>query len=301
MCYDGEGAATMPSMTRRAVLLGGPPALLWPAVGRARRTASRIACLDHGLAQTLIALDAPPVGLTQTQWWSTWTVAPPLPSGIANLGANREVNMEVLVQLRPDLIVSTPYLAGSHSRLSRIAPVDSFPIHAVGTSPYPNIVAATRRLGSLTGRDDAAEALIERTERTLADLRRAVAPLRPTPVVMLNFVDTRHVRIYGPNCLFQDTVDRLDLRNGWPGRTNAWGFSTVGIEALSTIGDAYVFVLDPVPPDVFAVLRDSPLWRNLPFVKAGRVVRFPNILMFGTLPSVLRLGRLLADFGSQHG
>jgi len=291
----------MPPITRRSLLAAGLGGALLPAVGYARPEGPRFVSLDHGLAQTLIEIDAALVGLPQTQYWETWTIEPPLPASTANLGTSREINMEVLARLRPDLIVSTPYLEGVRDRMERMAPVESFPIHALGKSPYADIVAATRRLGVLADREQAADQLIRRTEKTLSGMRAAVAPLRDAPLVMLNFIDTRHVRIYGENCLFQDVLDRLNLRNGWSRWTNAWGFATVGIESLADIGDSRVFVLDPVPSDVFPVLSGSPLWQNLPFVKAGRLIRFPTVLMFGTLPSVARLARLLGEFGARHG
>ena len=95
-------------------------------------------------------------------------------------------------------------------------------------------------------------------------------------------------------------LDRLDLRNGWPGSINGWGFATAGIESLVDIGDAWVLVFDPVPPDVEALLAGNPLWQNLPFVQAGRVRRFPNVLAFGTLPAATRMTRLLLKLERDH-
>lgn len=283
--------------TRRNLLAGLGSVLALPA---GARTAPRFASLDHGLAQTLIALGADLTAVAQVPYWGIWTVEPPLPPGVANLGLAREPNMESLARLAPDLILSTPYLESVRHQLELVAPVESFPIHAVGASPWPNILDATRRLGFLSGRERAAEHLIDETDAELTGIRDRLSRLRDLPIVPMHFVDSRHIRIYGPNGIIQDTLDRLELRNGWPGPTNAWGFATAGIERLVEIGDARVLVFDPVPPDVEATLAGSPLWRGLPFVRAGRVRRFPNVLAFGTLPAATRLARLLEAFERDH-
>ncbi|MCR9072739.1 MAG: ABC transporter substrate-binding protein [Alphaproteobacteria bacterium] len=285
-------------LTRRG-LLAGIGAVAWTGPARAGG-GRRFASLDHGLAQTLIAIDADLSAIAQVPYWDIWTVEPPLPPDVANLGLAREPNMESLARLAPDLILSTPYLEGVRHQLELVAPVESFPIHAVGASPWSNILAATRRLGVLSDRVEAAERLIVETEAELARIRDALSRLRDLPVVPMHFVDSRHVRIYGQNGVIQDTLDRLGLRNGWPGPTNGWGFATAGIERLVEIGDGWVLVFDPVPPDVEASLAGSPLWQGLPFVRADRVRRFPNVLAFGTLPAAARLARLLAAFERDH-
>lgn len=289
-------------LTRRHLLATLAAAACTPAWTRPARAASapRFVSLDHGLAQTLIALGADLAAIAQVPYWETWTVEPPLPPGVANLGLAREPNMESLSRLAPDLILSTPYLEGVRHQLELIAPVESFPIHAVGASPWPNILEATRDLGALSDRRAAAERLIAETESELAATRDRLTRLRDLPVVPMHFIDARHVRIYGDNGIIQDTLDRLGLRNGWPEPTNGWGFATVGIERLVEIEDARVLVFDPVPPDVEATLAGSPLWRGLPFVRADRVRRFPNVLAFGTLPAATRLARLLEAFERDH-
>jgi len=108
-------------------------------------------------------------------------------------------------------------------------------------------------------------------------------------------VSPRHVRVYGAKSLFQDVLDKLDLRNAWRGETNHWGFATVGIEALAIQGDARLFYLKPLPPDALPTLAGSPLWRSLSFVKNGHVDGLPAVLMFGAIPAAERFARLIAE------
>jgi len=283
----------MPSFCRRDFLFGSAAfaGSLLPI--RSRASTPRIVSLDYGLAQTLIELGVPPVGLPDTPGWADWAVEPPLPQSVTNIGSSHEVNMELLQLLKPDLIISTPYLEWVRPQLEQIAPVKSFPIHALGTSPYTHIIAATRNLGRMLGRMAEAEALIDRTESELRMAKFATRHLGKLAVI--TFMDARNIRIYGPGGIFQDVFDRLDLQNAWTRPTNEWGYSDAGMADLIDIGDSRLFYMDPVPPDVLATLSSSPLWQSMPFVENGHVQRLASVLMFGTLPSASRFARLLAE------
>ncbi|WP_255626426.1 iron-siderophore ABC transporter substrate-binding protein [Phyllobacterium chamaecytisi] len=249
--------------------------------------------MDYGLAQTLIELGVPPIGLIDTTGWANWTVEPPLPPNVANLGSSHEINMELLQLLRPDLIVSTPYLEWVRPQLEQIAPVKSFPIHALGSSPFPHIIDATRELGRVLGRATEAESLIDRSEMELRAARAATSHLGK--VAVITFIDERNIRIYGPGGIFQDVFDRLGLENAWTRPTNEWGFGDIGMADLFDIGDARLFYMDPVPPDVLANLPGSPLWQSMPFAQSGNAQRMASVLMFGTLPAATRFARLLVE------
>jgi iron complex transport system substrate-binding protein len=86
-------------------------------------------------------------------------------------------------------------------------------------------------------------------------------------------------------------LDRIGLTNAWARQTNYWGFTTVGIEALATADDVYLVRL--AQANDYAALSHGPLWRNMSFVRHGRIVDLPPVLMFGALPSADRFARLL--------
>ncbi len=284
----------MSSIRRRDFLFGAVATLgCLPAKAQGGSSAPRVVSLDYGLAQTLIELGVPPIGLIDTTGWANWTVEPPLPPNVANLGSSHEINMELLQLLRPDLIVSTPYLEWVRPQLEQIAPVKSFPIHALGSSPFPHIIDATRELGRVLGRATEAEALIDRSEMELRAARAATSHLGK--VAVITFIDERNIRIYGPGGIFQDVFDRLGLENAWTRPTNEWGFGDIGMADLFDIGDARLFYMDPVPPDVLANLPGSPLWQSMPFAQSGHVRRMASVLMFGTLPAATRFARLLVE------
>ncbi|MFW6192087.1 MAG: ABC transporter substrate-binding protein [Gemmatimonadota bacterium] len=257
-------------------------------------SAPRIVSLDYALTATLLELGVPPVGVPDHDGYGKWVVEPELPPDVVDVGSTFEPNLELIQQLEPDLILTTPFLADLHGRLERIAPTVSMAIYAPeGEGPLRRAREVTRRLGERLEREDRSEELIARVDSTLGWARDRVASHRERPLYLVRFMDPRHVRVFGEGSLYDDVLERVGVPNAWRGETNYWGFSTVGIEGLATDRAVRLFFLEPPPPDVLPTLEESGLWNSLPFVRAGRVHPFPMVLMFGGLPAAERFARLL--------
>ncbi|WP_027055506.1 ABC transporter substrate-binding protein [Mesorhizobium erdmanii] len=282
-------------MTRRGALalFGLPLAAIMSRPAEAKPL--RIICLDDGLAETLLMLGVTPVAVADREVWEKWVVEPPLPPEVADIGTILEPNLEFLQQLRPDIILSIPYLDGIKPQLERVAPVTTIGIYTPDGQPYRRAIEATRQLATLVGREREGEALIAATETYFSDVRRQLALLSARPVYIVNFLDPRNVRVYGEKSLFQAVFDRIGIRNAWTGETNYWGFATVGIDGLATSDDARLAYLEPLPEGAGSTLTESPVWNAMPFVRNRSIMRLPPVLMFGTLPSASRFARLLAE------
>ncbi|AZO51939.1 MAG: iron-siderophore ABC transporter substrate-binding protein [Mesorhizobium sp.] len=276
-------------MTRRAAL----GLFLLPMAASAEARPLRIVCLDDGLAETLLMLGVRPVAIADREVWETWVVEPPLPPEIADVGTLLEPNLEFLQQLKPDIILSIPYLDGIKPQLERVAPVKTIGLYTEAGEPYRLAVEATRELARLTRRQAESEALIAATEACFTETRQKLAPLAARPVYIVNFLDPRNVRVYGARSLFQAVFDRIGIRNAWTGETNYWGFSTVGIDGLATASDARLAFLEPMPEGAGGTLTESPVWNAMPFVRNRSIMRLPAVLMFGGLPSAARFARVL--------
>ncbi len=285
--------ATPPVFAPAGFAVAGEPSLPTPL--------RRLAALDYGLAETLILLGLPPIALVGAQDWHRWVVEPPLPPGVVNLGSSREPNLELLQQLQPDAILSTPYLAGISHRLEQIAPVLTFPLYVPEGRPLALATAALERIAPLTAREAAGAAVLARMDATFATARTRLAAMRDRPLYLVSFMDSRHVRVYGAQSLFQDVLARVGLSNAYQGRTNFWGFTTLGIEALDPDPRAVLVYFDPVPAGAMQALGRNPLWTHLSFVRSGQVHGLPAVLMFGAAASAMRFARLLADALAPQG
>ncbi|RWB18787.1 MAG: iron-siderophore ABC transporter substrate-binding protein [Mesorhizobium sp.] len=288
-------------MTRRAALglFALPFAGIRPAA--AMKRPPRIACLDDGLAETLLMLGVKPIAIADRKVWEEWMVEPALPPEVADIGTLLEPNLEFLQQLKPDLILSSPYLDGIKPLLGRVAPVTTIGIYRENGQPYRNAVEATRKLARLVGRQAEGEALIAATEASFTKVGLDLAPFAARPLYVVSFMDRRNVRVYGRMSLFQDVFDRIGIRNAWTAETNYWGFSTVGIDGLPTVDDARLAYLEPLPAGAGGTLTESPVWNAMPFVRNRSIMRLPPVLMFGALPAASRFARLLAEAMTAHG
>ncbi len=253
------------------------------------------ATVDWTIAETLLAIDAPVSSVAQQSDYHQWVGEPRIPESATDMGLRTQPNFELLAQVPPEQTLISPMFAGLTPRLERIAPVTSFALYSPGTDTWEEMQALTRQLGELTERQPQAEELINDTQALMASLRksRPLSQSEIAPLLMIQFMDARHVRVFGDNSLYNAVLEQLDLPNAWDQTTNAWGFALVGVEALARYPEATLVIIDPLPAGVEEQLSKSGLWQHLPSVKNDRIVRLPPVWSFGALPSAQRFAREL--------
>ncbi len=253
------------------------------------------ATVDWTIAETLLAIDAPVRSIAQQSDYHAWVGEPHIPDSVTDMGLRTQPNLELLAQVPPEQILISPMFAGLTPRLERIAPVTSFSLYSPGTDTWQEMQTLTRQLGELTERQPQAEQLIEETQALMTRLResRILSPSNTAPLLMVQFMDARHVRVFGENSLYNAVLAQLGLPNAWDQATNAWGFALVGIEALARYPEATLVIIDPLPTGVEEKLAKSGLWQQLPSVRHGRIVHLPPVWSFGALPSAQRFARKL--------
>ncbi|WSG77969.1 iron-siderophore ABC transporter substrate-binding protein (plasmid) [Rhizobium beringeri] len=284
-------------VTRRSFLQFSAVSVV-PAPLFAQSIGPRIVSLDYGLASTLLSLGLPPVGISDLADWDRWVVEPPMPKSVVDIGSSFEVNFEILVTLKPDVILTTPYLDELLPKLQSVAKVVRLEVFTPGIgSILPAAIAATRKLAGELGRQNEAEQFLARADAFFERCRSRLAGKNLPPVALVNFMDARHVRIYSSPGLFHNVLERIGVRNAWSRESNYWGFETIGIEDLSKITDpdARLIAFDPVPPDVLPKLAQSPLWNRLAFARPAHLSILPPALMFGMVNEAMRFASLLTD------
>ncbi|WP_395173906.1 iron-siderophore ABC transporter substrate-binding protein [Roseibium alexandrii] len=285
------------SIDRRS-FLGGAAALGVSSLPSLSASASRVVSLDYAAAETLISLGLPPVGVQSSDHWNRWVVEPALPVSVANVGQDLAVNLEVIAALKPDLIITTPYTDMLRNRLAPIAPVHMISVYDQTGTPLKNAYAETVNLGRLTGMPDQVEMFLKTADAEFSLLRDRLAQKNHPPVALVNFMDDRHVRVYGRSSLYQDVLDRIGLENAWTRPTNYWGFATVGLEELARHApeNMHLIAFEPIVDEIKPTLASSPIWRTMPVVQNENYEVFPAVLTFGMVPSALRFGNLIANY-----
>ncbi|MDQ0457080.1 ABC transporter substrate-binding protein [Rhizobium paknamense] len=291
-----EGALTR----RRLLALSAALALPVPAARAA--SPQRIACLDYGLASTLLPLGLVPDSVTSLADWNRWVIEPAMPKEVIDLGSSWEINMEALVARKPDLILTTVYNDALLPRLEKLAPVFRATVYSdEGGDILPKAYATTRALAARVERQAEAEAFLTRADAFFDACRERLARRRAPPVAMVSFMDARHMRIYCAPGLYHNVLMRLGLENAWKATGNFWGFETLGIENLAKIRnpDTRLLIFYPPDPDIMPKLSASPLWQALPFSQPGRFAILPGALMFGLVNEALRFARIITDYLEQ--
>jgi ferric hydroxamate transport system substrate-binding protein len=283
-----------PSLDRRQFLASLAVSPFLPLLTE-HKTALRVASLDWALAETMFALGHKPIAIVDATSWNKFVVEPPLPPGIADLGLSTEINFELLASLKPGLILTSPFVQELEPALRRIGDTLSLSVFEPASVPFAQQRVLTRTLGERLDSVAESENFLASAEQMFDSYRARINALHPLPVLLVNFMDGRHVRVYGGAGLYQNVLDRIGVTNAWTGQTNYWGYSTVGIEKLATGQNLRLIAFEPIPPDTYPTLQRSPLWSQLPFVKAGQVSVLPTVLMFGAIPSALRFARLLVE------
>lgn len=270
------------------------PATALAAAGEPSAPSPRLATLDWGIAQNLIAMGESPIAVGQPDGYNTWVGEPPLPAGTHSLGLRAQPNLEMLAQLDPDRILITRMYAASADKLAEVAPVSTVDVYFTPGGVWDNTVAAVKKLGQLAHRPAAANALIQRTE---ANLDRAAARLPDNlgPVLVVQLVDSQHVRVYGKRSLIQAAMQRMGVANAWQRDTTRWGMASASLADLADIKQGRVVVMGPVPVGVAQQYAHNRLWQSLPIVRNAPVVYIPPVWSFGGLPSASRFARLLAN------
>lgn len=250
----------------------------------------KIAVLDWGWAESLLALELAPTAVAEAPLYGNRVVVPALPGDIIDLGLRSWPNMELLRQLKPDLILSQAGYGVSATRLEEIAPTLALPLYGAERQPLQAAERAMRAIATRIGRETNAEDYLQQSYDRLDALRQQVKAYDGRPLLIIKFADDRVIDIYGAGGLFDDILKRIGITNAWDGPTNNWGFATAGLEAVARYPDAHVVIIEPGPP---GTLLESALWKALPPIRAGRVTMIPPTWVFGAFPSAMRFAEIL--------
>lgn len=253
----------------------------------------KVATIDWTQTETLLALGIHPIAAAQVTDYNAWVKAPEIPADTVDLGLRLQPNLERLSELKPDRIFISPMFQSLEPQLSRIAPVTNIELYKKSNISWQALKDFTRTIALQTKTESAAELLINKSAAKLAQLAQDI-PANTPNLIMIQFMDARHVRVFGENSMYKVAANQLGLDSAWLGKTNAWGFSLVGIDKLNGIKGQLV-VIDPLPAGVEQHLQNDQFWQYLVKQTGYSVLEVPPVWSFGAIPSTVRFATLLTD------
>ncbi len=281
-------------MSRRAVLAAGGAGLTGTCAGASPPL--RVAATGWAGAQTLLALGATPIALPEVERYNSLVVEPPTPPDIQELGLRSEPNLELLIELAPDLIITEAGAEVARSVLERIAPVETFSPIKRGRAPTVVAREATVALAARLDQPEAAVRYLAGFDERIEAASRKLGAYDGGPLCLVSDIFGNRALVFGADSLYQDVLDRAGIGNAFAGATSVWGHTTVGLDELAAMPrETRLVILNARMPNMRALLAARPLYRALPMIREDRVTILSDILFYGGLPSADRFARLLAE------
>ncbi|TAD87409.1 MAG: iron ABC transporter substrate-binding protein [Alphaproteobacteria bacterium] len=203
-------------------------------------------------------------------------------------GRGNTANLEVVLALKPDLILDVGSVASTYAELAERTQNQTGIPYALLDGRFGATVATYRRLGALLARTERAETLARWTEATLTTLTQRIATVPQAERPRVYYArGPRGLETGLAGSINVETIEVLGARNvatGLPGR----GLASVSLEQVLAWNPDVIITIDLT----FAgEVARNPLWRAVSAVRSGRVHLSPK-LPFGWVdfpPSVNRL------------
>lgn len=191
--------------------------------------------------------------------------------GIASLGSETQVNLEKMVQFKPELILGFKSAKENYKVFSQIAPTVPLEYqHATWKNDL-------KQIGEILNKRQQAEQLLAQYQEQVENLRTALGSrLENSEVSIVRFMtgsQNTHFRTQSsfPGSVLQDVgllrpeAQRRATKSNQP-------YVTVSLERLDLLdGDVIFAALDPGSEDSFQQFQSSALWQTLKAVKNKQV------------------------------
>lgn len=260
-------------------------------------TPNKVVALDWVLTETALSLGVELEGVADTEGYQQWVVEPSLNADVINVGSRREPNLELLTEIKPDVILISKHMAAAYEQLNKIAPVLVYSVYSEKKQPIESAKSITISLGKLFGKEQQAQQVIAQTTERLENNGKKIASADKAnkPLLFARFINDKTLRIHSQGSLAHDTIDAMGLKNDWQEQTNLWGFTTAGTEKLAEHQKANVLLFGPLKPEQRNQLTQSPLWQAMEFTRTNSVYELPAIWTFGGLIAAQRFSDHITD------
>ncbi|WP_244154886.1 iron-siderophore ABC transporter substrate-binding protein [Rodentibacter heidelbergensis] len=263
------------------------------------------ATVDWSVAETLIALEHPPLAVGDVKSYQTWVREPKLPHNTIDLGIRLQPNMERIAALSHSVnpqslsFIHSQFYATLNEKLAPYGKVYNVDFYKEGKA-WENVVAATWKIGEIIGKPQTVQQLLAKYQQTIHHYRPLLQAFTDRPIALVQFIDTRHLRIYGENSLPGEVIRQLGFKNAYLPEVNTWGFQNIDITELAKLPKNTRFVvIKPYPNNIATALTHNTLWQRLPLAREPLIL--PAVWTFGAIPSAQRFIGIFAHGLLQGG
>ncbi|MDZ7960265.1 MAG: iron-siderophore ABC transporter substrate-binding protein [Aulosira sp. DedQUE10] len=225
--------------------------------------------LDH-LANSL-ALGVQPIASTYYTGFPLQKYLQGKADVIESVGDFKNPNIEKILLLKPDLIVSNSNLQGIYKQLSRIAPTVVLNV----PFPSPSWKEQLEELAQVLDKEDVSQQLIDNYWRRIEELKQALGKRRDRIEVSIANTNSEYgIWAYGEKHYSGTVLSDIGLQRPPAQRGDFFYINNISKEKIFDIdGDVLFFVSMGRKDDKKTLdkLRQNPLWRQINVVKRNQV------------------------------
>lgn len=250
-------------------------------------TVERIVSVDFYTPAALLDVGVTPVGVVNSYFTDTEGLAIPLSysepireSDAQSIGEYYELNLEAIVQAKPDLVVATqdflPLDDPMREEIEKIAPIVTF-------NARDGEAWRTRsvELAKILGKEDLVEPLEQKYNERRDEIKAKYQDLLSDNTITLFAPMETEWGTYSDKHFMTPILRDLgaNFREQQDDEVNPDGFPEwFSYEELNRLSNAdIVFTLMNTPDEQLATLEKNTLWNNLPAVKNGMVFEYINL------------------------
>ncbi|WP_158781765.1 Fe(3+)-hydroxamate ABC transporter substrate-binding protein FhuD [Pantoea sp. BAV 3049] len=286
----------MPDYLRRRLLMAMALSPMLPAL-RAQAAPSvditRIITIEWFPTELLMALGVMPMGTAEIYQYKLWVGEPKLPATTVDVGLRTEPNLELMIQMKPSLILYSTGYGPAKEKIERIAPVMGFASNNADGKPLTHARNSLMQLAECLNVVPQAQRHLADFDAWMAQAKARLSHRAKRPLLLMSILDPRHTLVFGKGSLFLEVMDQLGIENAWQGETNFWGSAVVGIERLASMKNVDAICFDHGDDALVEQVTSTPLWNSLSFVREKRFRRVPQVWFYGATLSAMRFCHLL--------
>lgn len=248
----------------------------------------RVVALEWAYVENLLAVGIQPVGVADIENYHSWVQIPQtLDESVVNVGTRQEPNLEQIIALNPDLIITAAQrAANNYDQLSAIAPTLAFNAYPEdGMTHYEEMVQTFSIIAEVTGQAEAGEAVLAGLDAHLeaaADAITEAGRAGETFILAQGWVanDISTFRLFTDNALGVQILEKIGFSNAWEDAPQLYGFTEISYEGFAEVEDTNFFYI--AQEDSKLQFEQNAVWNSLPFVQSGRTYWLgPDVWLFG--------------------
>lgn len=180
----------------------------------------KIISLDWAIAETMMMLNYQPLAVGDKRIYNVWVKEPVLPNEIKDVGLRVQPNIEYIINLKPDLIITSSLFSIDNYILKNKTKVIDF--YQNKKDVYSSINESVLQIGMILNKKQEALELIRNTKLFFKSFKNKLHYTKPIAIVQ--FIDRKYLRIYTKHSLFGAVLEQLGLNNAYDKDVNnAWG------------------------------------------------------------------------------